>query len=77
MSQDWIPHHFILFGPSLPSDATLLSFLLKTPTFSTAFPTFPGSFSPINRLTMAAILGPFPFVLTMICSGPSLWVDPK
>lgn len=44
---------------------------------SMAAPAFFGSCAAMDRRIDAASLGPLPLVLTMTCSGPSLWTLPK
>lgn len=70
-------YHCMRFGPSSGPGATLLSLRLNWPTFCMAAPMFLGSPAAICLRTMFASFGPLPFVLTMICSGPSRWTEPK
>lgn len=60
------PYHCIRFGPSSFSGTNTLSFFRNIPTFAIASPMFGGRLEAILLLTIFAILGPFPFVLTII-----------
>lgn len=64
-------HHSMRLGPSSGLGATFLNLSLSSPIVSIALPAFLGSCLAMNCLMAAANLGPFPLVLTMICSGPS------
>lgn len=70
-------YHCILFGPSSTLGATFLNFFLNIPTFCIAAPIFFGKFAAICFRTILASFGPLPFVLTMICNGPSRCTLPK
>jgi hypothetical protein len=70
-------HQPILLGLASGAGATSRSFTLSFPIASIAFPAFGGSVFAMYLLMRAAILGPLPLVLTMICNGPSRCTLPK